>query len=143
MYYLEDDTLKYSDILNISIYKLALQRNPFISDRDIKTYTVIYIDDNPKKSYQIVLKDSTTGVFAQNIRPFVFVLNGFRFCIGEYWPSFMSYFPRGVLLYKAYGKKFHLDPVGDYANTKFKDPRIIETLIIAGVQIEYKNIGGS
>jgi len=143
MYFLEDDNLSFSEVEHFPIERLILQKIPFLSERDIKNYTIFYIDNNPKRSYQITIKDSTIENFSNSIRPYVFVHLGGRICLGEYWPAFMSYVPRGLLLYKAFGQLYCLDPVGDIINAKLQDPKIFETLENAGVHIEYKDIGGS
>jgi hypothetical protein len=141
MYYLEDNTLSYSEAVNTSINKLKLKKNPFISANDIQTFTVIYIEDNPIISYRISLKDSIYDKLADDVSPFVLVINENRFSLAEYWPAFMSFIPQSILMYRAFGSEFDLLPGDEEGKAKLRDPTIINALENLGVEIKYKEIG--
>ncbi len=143
MMFLADSILSFSDIEKIPMGDLRLEEVPFLTNGDIDTFTVFYLDNNPKRSYVLILKDSSTTRYAGNVRPFVLVLNGARYCVGEYWPAFMSIMPRSIFMYRAFGNRYHLMPGDDAGNDKLKDARIVEALENAGVRVVYKNIGGS
>jgi len=142
MFYLDDVSISYSSAESQPLQSLALEKTPFITANDIKTYTVNYLDNNPINSYHISLKDSLRGNFSNNVRPFVLFINGRRFSLAEYWPAFMSIIPKSVHMYKAFGLEYHLHPGDDIGNAKLKDPIIINTLKNLGVEIKYVNIGG-
>ncbi len=141
MFYLRDSTISYSAVENIPLELLVLQKIPFMTAEDIHKYTVNFLDNNPIQSYHISLKDSSNGNFSNAVRPFVLVINGRRFSLAEYWPSFMSIIPKSITMYKAFGNFYHLHPGDDVGNTKLKDPIIVTTLKMLDIEIEYVNIG--
>ena len=136
-----NSTLSYSTVENRPLESLVLNTIPFMTAEDIQTYTVYYLDDNPIRGYHISLIDSLSGNFANDVRPFVIVINGKRFSLAEYWPSFMSIVPKSIHMYKAFGTTYHLHPGDDIGNMKLKDPIIIKTLKNLGIEIKYVNIG--
>jgi len=143
LYYLSDPSTSYFDAETIGIKKLILQDKAFITAYDIEKFIILYLDDNPIRSYRIIIKDSKNRLSSDEVKPFVLILNGERYYIGEYWPSFMNIIPKSILMYKAFGKEYHLHPGDDAGNTKLKNQIIINTLENLGVEIEYKNIGQS
>lgn len=142
MYYLEDKNLSFTEAEDINLRKLVLQKKPFITGEEIASFTVYYMSNNPIRSYQIQLADSLSGNFSEDVRPFVIVINGMRFCLAEYWPAFMSIIPKSIHMFRAFKNNFHIHPGDEHGNLKLKDPIIISTLKKLGVKIIYINIGG-
>jgi hypothetical protein len=143
MFFLADSNLSFSDIETITIRDISLLEIPFLTHEDIETFTVMYLGNNPIRGYELVLKDTLGSAFAADVRPFVLVLRGARYCIGEYWPNFMDTFPGSILLYRTFPNRYHLVPVDYSGREKLRNPEIIETLEKVGVPIEYRNTGSS
>ena len=141
MFYLADTSISYFDADKIPLENLVLQEKPFFTATDIEKFIVLYLDDNPIRSYRIIIKDPVYIISSNDVRPFVLLLNGERYCFGEYWPSFMSIIPKSIHMYKAFGKEYHLHPGDDIGNSKLKDLIIVNTLENLGIEIEYVNIG--
>ncbi|RJP69719.1 MAG: hypothetical protein C4539_07345 [Ignavibacteriales bacterium] len=141
IFYLEDSNLSYSDIENLPIDKLVLKKNPVITDKDIESITVLYLENNPIQSYRFSYNHSVKANFGEQVRPFVLLLNGQRFYTGECWPNFISIVPGSILLYRIRENESWLQPIDDKGNAKLKDQRIFETLKNLGVVIKYENIG--
>jgi len=143
MYYLKTDSVTYSEAAEQPLSKLKLHESAFISAGDIQTFTVVYMDDNPIRSYRIKLNDSFNKPLADEVRPFVIKINGNRFALAEYWPAMFSYLPKGILLeYHSFNNEFWLMSVTEAGGEKLRDPLIVETLQNLGVNVEYKEIGG-
>jgi len=142
MYYLSDSNISYSDAETQPLEKIELESIPFIAAKDIETYTIIYKVNNPTMSYNITLKDSVTDGFADNVRPFVIVVNGNKFALAEYWPSLMSIVPKSIFMYRRLLNEYHLHAGDDVGNEKMKETIIINTLYNLGIEIIYKEIGG-
>ena len=144
MYYLKDSTLFYSDAEKKSLSKLVLQEGPFITAAEIQTFSVIYINGNPIRSYRILLKDSYCKKYADEIRPFVIIINGKRFCLADYWPALFSYLPNSILMtYWSNRNEFRLESFDEAGKEKLRDPIIIKTLKNLGVKIKYVDIGSN
>lgn len=142
MYYLSDSNISYSDAETQPLDKIELESIPFITAKDIKTYTINYIVNNPTMGYKITLKDSVTGDFADDVQPFVMVINGRKFALAEYWPGFMSIVPKSIFMYRSRPNEYHLHTIGEVGNEKLKDTIVINTLYNLGIEIIYRNIGG-
>ena len=142
MYYLNDSNISYSDAETQPLDKLELESIPFITAKDIKTYTISYIVNNPTMGYKITLKDSLTDGFADDVRPFILVINGKKFALAEYWPGFMSYVPRSIFMYRSRPNEYQLHTNGEVGNEKLKDTIVINTLYNLGIEIIYRNIVG-
>jgi hypothetical protein len=142
IYYLSDSSLSYFDVDHIGLNYLILKNKPFFTANDIEKFIVLYLKDNPICSYGIILKDSVDILYSNKVRPFVLLLNGERYYMGEYWPSFMSIIPKSINMFKAFDREYHLQPGDEIGNAKLKDPIILNALKNLGVKIEYVNIGG-
>ncbi len=139
MFYLSDSSISFSDVENSSIESLNLQSNPFIEENNIRSFTVYYSDNSPIKYYSISIKDTLSINFSNEVRPFVLVINGQKYSLAEYWPSFMAIVPKTITMYKV-GNEFHLDPGDDSGNSKLQAPIIIEIFTKLGIEINYTNI---
>lgn len=143
MFYLKDSTITYAMAEELPLKNLELQTNSFIEAMNIDTLEVLYLEGNPIQSYHILLKDSSDLHLANDVRPFVIVLNDDRFCIAEYWPAFMSIVPKSIFMYRMFDKFLALHPGDEKGNSTLKKSQIIKTLTELGVVIRYINIGGN
>ena len=141
MFYLEDVNISYAEAESLSISEIALESNPFLTDKIIKRFEVLYLEDNPYRTYHIILEESVEANLSNVIRPFIFMLNGDRFCLADYWPSLLSIWPQGLHMIRMSEKFLWLNPFDPTSNSKFDDQSIIESLENLGIEIKYINIG--
>ena len=141
IYFLEDEYNSYSDVEKLDLQKLKLQDNPQVRAENMDSVTIRYMEDNPYKSYYIIFKQPVNELLGDEIRPFVLVVNGVRYCLGEYWPRMMAYVPRNVQLISIRERKCWLIASDEIINSRLSDLMIFNFLEKAGVVIEYKNIG--
>lgn len=142
MFYLHNPDLSYSDAKQTSIDLLVLQQDPFLQGEDISSFTINYIPDNPIRGYHIKLTESSFTGFSAKVRPFVLILNGQRYLLGEYWPAPMAIIPKSVIFYRI-GNMYEMMPGDDLGNNRLKAPEILSVLQELGVEIIYRDISAS
>jgi hypothetical protein len=141
IYFLEDENHTYMDIKNSSLNDLVLQENPIVTDEDIDTVIISYLDNNPIISYNISYKYPVKNKFGDKIRPFVLSLNGDKLFIGEFWPQMMSYVPASILLIGIRDDESWLNSNDDEGHNKIQDENLVNSFNKLGIEIIYNNIG--
>ncbi|HPG41434.1 MAG TPA: hypothetical protein PLP19_19265 [bacterium] len=137
MYFLEDATLSYPDIMHTPVNNLQLAEQPFFTHEDIKSFTVLSFEDATYDKYMFTFRDSITNR-ENETRPFVMVLNQERLFSGEYWGSMMDSYPQGILIIVLTPQEFTLHPINKAGYDKMKIERIITTLERLDVEIKHE-----
>ena len=140
IHFLQNADLQYTDIADIPINRLVINKTAVITEKDIEYYKIFNFNNYTPLFHAIKFNKDVKSVFGNADRLFVLVVNGERQYVGEYWSSFKNSVPSEILMY-SYSiaeNEFHILTSED-GDKKINNEKILNALTNAGIEIKYQN----
>ena len=110
IHFLQNADLQYTDIADIPINSLVINKTPVITEKDIEYYKIFNFNNYTPLFHAIKFNKDVKSAFGNADRLFVLVVNGERQYVGEYWSSFKNTLPPDIVIsrYPLAENEFHI-----------------------------------
>ncbi|UCH10132.1 MAG: hypothetical protein JSU61_13170 [Fidelibacterota bacterium] len=137
IYLVRDSEICPIKIDEVPIEDIELPERPVATLNDIKTYEILQSRSGRSAVHALKFKYDMKEHFGYTNCCFVLLVDGERMYKGEYWANFMSTYPPTVIIHTYTDREFHIISLFEDGIDRINDPRIIQTLIDAGIEVTY------